>query len=176
MHSSSGVETCTSTNLPNGSTNPRAACRDSSYGDTADTRTTAPAWTRRDDTQAMRAMFVSRSRREKPRPRDRWERTASPSSRSTTSPRRSSCGAKVLAIDVFPAPGRPVNQTTNPFVLSAVLRQSAVRRGVMERCGDPPDPPAVAEERGGAAPRSNARPSVGPLSDRSSGEAISSPR
>src|SRR4051812_49380962 len=63
----------------------------------------------------MRAMFVSRSSFEKPRPFERWVRTMSPSRWSTTKPRRSSSGSTLFAIVVLPAPERPVNQRTNPL-------------------------------------------------------------
>src|SRR5207253_9871287 len=74
-HSSSGVATWISTNGACCSTSDRACRRISSYGEIAETTTTAPARARRDATQPMRAMFVSRSSFEKPRPFERWVRT-----------------------------------------------------------------------------------------------------
>jgi hypothetical protein len=63
----------------------------------------------------MRAMFVSRSSFEKPRPFDRCERTMSPSRWSTTWPRCSSSASTMFATVVLPAPDNPVNHTTNPL-------------------------------------------------------------
>src|SRR5438552_684436 len=76
--------------------------------------TAAPCRVRRDATQPMRSMFVSRSSFEKPRPFERCSRTSSPSSHSTSRPRRSSSGRTSSAIVVLPAPDRPVNQRVNP--------------------------------------------------------------
>src|SRR6266545_2238096 len=73
----------------------------------------------------MRSMFVSRSSFEKPRPLDRCSRTSSPSSHSTSRPRRSSSGRTSSAIVVFPAPLSPVNQSVNPSVI-ALLDQWCV--------------------------------------------------
>src|SRR5204863_311255 len=93
-----GVATKTSTNGACCSTSERAWRRISSYGEMAETTTTAPARARREATQPMRAMFVSRSSFEKPRPFERCVRTMSPSRWSTTKPRRSSSGSTLFAI------------------------------------------------------------------------------
>src|SRR5581483_9591316 len=113
-HSSTGVATCTSTNGPNSSTRERALRRASAYGEIADTITAAPARVSREATQPMRAMFASRSSFEKPRPCERCVRTTSPSSRSTSRPRRSSCGATSSEMVVLPEPESPVNHTVKP--------------------------------------------------------------
>src|SRR5919206_150944 len=77
---------------------------------------TAPPWrVRREATQPIRSMFVSRSSFENPRPFERCSRTSSPSSHSTLRPRRSSSGRTSSAIVVFPAPDNPVNQRVKPF-------------------------------------------------------------
>src|SRR5438105_9551166 len=62
----------------------------------------------------MRSMFVSRPSFEKPRPFERCSRTSSPSSHSTSRPRRSNSGRTSSAIVVFPAPDRPVNHSVKP--------------------------------------------------------------
>src|SRR5581483_3889441 len=77
-HSSIGVATSISMNGPNGSTNARAFCRASAYGEMADTMTATPARVRRDATQPMRSTFASRSPFENPSPYDRCVRTTSP--------------------------------------------------------------------------------------------------
>src|ERR671929_1824510 len=77
----------------------------------------------------MRSIFVSRSSFEKPRPLDRCVRTSSPSSHSTSSPRRSSSGRTSSAMVVFPAPESPVNQRVKPlrpFSVIALLDQWGV--------------------------------------------------
>src|SRR5690349_21269997 len=73
----------------------------------------------------MRSMFVSRSSFENPSPFDRCWRTSSPSSHSTSRPRRSSSGRTISAIVVLPAPERPVNHSVNPSVI-ALLDQRCV--------------------------------------------------
>src|ERR687898_3064399 len=108
---------CTSTKRPHSLTSARAFCRVSSYGEIAAATTAAPCLVRRDATHPMRSMFVSRSSFEKPSPFERCSRTSSPSSHSTSRPRRSSWGRTSSAIVVFPAPERPVNQSVNPLVI-----------------------------------------------------------
>ena len=104
----------TSTNVPNSSTIARAFRRVSSYGEIA-AAITAPPWrVRREATQPIRSMFVSRSSFEKPRPFERCVRTVSPSRYSTTRPRRSSSGPTRCAMVVFPEPESPVNQSVKP--------------------------------------------------------------
>src|SRR2546421_5037386 len=76
--------------------------------------TAAPCRVRRDATQPMRSMFVSRSSFENPRPLERCSRTSSPSSHSTRRPRRSSSRRTSSAIVVLPAPLSPVNQSVKP--------------------------------------------------------------
>src|SRR5438552_12814755 len=82
----------------------------------------------------MRSMFVSRSSFEKPRPLDRCSRTSSPSSHSTSRPRRSSSGRTSSAIVVLPAPERPVNQSVNP--LPSAAEPFSVIRLLDQRCID----------------------------------------
>ena len=93
-HSSTDALTNTSTKAPHSSTILRALRRVSSYGEIA-AAITAPWRVRRDATQPIRSMFVSRSSFEKPRPFERRVRTVSPSRYSTTWPRRSSSGRRV---------------------------------------------------------------------------------
>src|SRR5262245_60988900 len=76
--------------------------------------TAPPCRVRREATQPMRSMFVSRSSFEKPRPFERCCRTESPSRYSTTQPRRSSSGPITWAIVDLPDPERPVNQRVKP--------------------------------------------------------------
>src|SRR3989454_3756194 len=64
-------------------------------------------------------MFVSRSSFENPSPLERCSRTSSPSSHSTSRPRRSSSGRTSSAIVVLPAPERPVNQSVKPLPSAA---------------------------------------------------------
>src|SRR5712692_808700 len=104
----------------------RAFRRVSSYGEITDTSAAAPWRVNLEATQPMRSMFVSRSSFEKPRPLDRCVRATSPSRYSTLRPRRSSSGPTSSAIVVFPALGRPVNQTVNPSVI-CLLDQRCVR-------------------------------------------------
>src|ERR671934_784509 len=95
----------------------------------AETITAAPWRVSRDATQPMRSMLVSRSSFEKPRPLERCSRTSSPSSHSTSRPRRSSSGRTSSAMVVFPAPERPVNHSVNPlrpFSVIALLDQWGV--------------------------------------------------
>ena len=85
-----------------------------SYGEIA-AAITAPPWrVRREATQPIRSMFVSRSSFEKPRPFERCVRTVSPSRYSTIRPRRSSSGPTTWAIVDLPDPERPVNQSVKP--------------------------------------------------------------
>src|SRR5207237_1581057 len=77
----------------------------------------------------LRSMFVSRSSFEKPRPFERCVRTSSPSSHSTSSPRRSSSGRTSSAMVVLPAPDNPVNHRVKPlrpFSVIALLDQWGV--------------------------------------------------
>src|SRR5437660_2959834 len=69
----------------------------------------------------MRSMFVSRSSFEKPRPFERCSRTSSPSSHSTSRPRRSSSGRTSSAMVVLPAPDNPVNQRVKPLRSFSVI-------------------------------------------------------
>jgi hypothetical protein len=92
----------------------RAFSRVSRNGLMAATITTTPLRASRCATNAMRAMFVSRSSREKPRPLDRWVRTTSPSRISTRLPAARSLGSRHSASVDLPAPDRPVNQRTTP--------------------------------------------------------------
>src|SRR5438874_1359663 len=111
----------------------------------AETITAAPWRVRRDATQPMRSMFVSRSSFEKPRPFDRCSRTSSPSSHSTRRPRRSSSGRTSSAIVVFPAPLSPVNQRVKPLP-SAAAWSSRPRSGPVEGVsGNREGPPAGTE-------------------------------
>src|SRR5215207_5483054 len=80
----------------------------------ADTRVTTPARVKRLATQPIRAMLVSRSALENPRPLERWVRTTSPSRYSVSSPRFSSSGPTIPAIVVFPEPESPVNHRVKP--------------------------------------------------------------
>src|SRR5579859_3302123 len=66
----------------------------------------------------MRRMLVSRSSLEKPRPFERCVRTSSPSSSSECRPRRVSSVCRAFAMVDLPAPDRPVNQTTNPWLIA----------------------------------------------------------
>src|SRR5436309_3019549 len=66
----------------------------------------------------MRRMFVSRSSLEKPRPFERCVRTSSPSRSSECRPRRVSSDCSAFAMVDLPAPDRPVNQTTNPWLIA----------------------------------------------------------
>ena len=114
------------------------ACRISSYGEIAETTTAAPARAMREATQPMRAMLMSRSSFEKPRPFERCVRTMSPSRCSTMRPRRSSSGSTMFAIVVLPAPDRPVNQRTKPwFVVVHVCSPHSVRSVPAQRPSRP---------------------------------------
>src|SRR5919109_2718695 len=95
----------------------------------AETITAAPCRVSREATQPIRSMFVSRSSLEKPRPFDRCSRTSSPSSHSTSRPRRSSSGRTSSAIVVLPEPDKPVNHKVKPprpFSVIALLDQRCV--------------------------------------------------
>src|SRR2546421_4453762 len=120
-HSSTDASTKTSTNVPFCSTISRAFRRASTYGEIAETITAAPCRVSREATQPMRSMFASRSSFEKPRPLQRCSRTSSPSSHSTSSPRRSSSGRTSSAIVVLPAPESPVNQRVKPLRSFSVI-------------------------------------------------------
>src|ERR671922_1333998 len=63
----------------------------------------------------MRAMLVSRSSRLKPSPWQRLVRTSSPSRSSTRWPRSARAGPSFAATVDFPAPDRPVSQSTKPW-------------------------------------------------------------
>src|ERR671931_202278 len=105
----------------------------------------------------MRSMFVSRSAFEKPRPFERCSRTSSPSSHSTSSPRRSSSGRTSSAIVVLPAPDKPVNQRVKPlrpFSVIALLDQWGVDvNAAFELLGaGPPAGPLAPLDAAGAGP------------------------
>src|SRR5271165_1381775 len=111
MQACSGGATWTSTKSP---MSVRALSRVMRNGLIAAVITVTPLRASRCATNAMRAMLVSRSSREKPSPFERWVRTTSPSRISTLRPRVRSTGATASASVDLPAPDRPVNQMTTP--------------------------------------------------------------
>ncbi len=97
----------------------------------AETTTAAPARVSREATQPMRSMFASRSAFEKPSPYERCVRTTSPSSRSTSRPRRSSSGATSSEMVVFPdarEAGEPEREPAHfVWMPHSILSESAQR-------------------------------------------------
>src|SRR5919109_1677357 len=91
----------------------------------AATTTATPCLASLPATYPMRAMLVSRSWREKPRPWHRLVRTSSPSSSSTRWPRSARAGPSLAAMVDLPAPDRPVSQSTKP--VSWFMKWSAFR-------------------------------------------------
>src|SRR5207302_7817381 len=85
-------------------------------------------------------MLVSRSSLENPSPLERCVRTSSPSRTSTRRPSACSSTRSLSASVDFPAPERPVNQTTNPLSVtqqSPTLPDAAVQDAEEAVDGDP---------------------------------------
>src|SRR5215217_4436638 len=103
----------------------------------AATSTTTPCLASLPATYPIRAMLVSRSWREKPRPWHRLVRTSSPSSNSTRWPRSANAGASLAATVDLPAPDSPVSHSTNPVsVVTAQVLSWSTAVGVDQQLGD----------------------------------------
>ena len=114
-HTASGVETCTSTKSPTSLTMDRTADLAAAYGAIGAQIAIPPCRATSVATYPIRAMFRSRSAREKVSPADSSRRTRSPSSSDTVrSPRSSSASRRSRARVDLPDPDSPVKNTTRP--------------------------------------------------------------
>jgi hypothetical protein len=112
---SSGVATCTRKKDPYFSTVSLAACRDCWKGAIGAAMAAAPALVSSAATKAMRAMFLSRSSREKPSSEESSERTVSPRRSETGRPPCwFSVTLRARAMASLPEFWYPVRKTVKP--------------------------------------------------------------